>query len=107
MNNTSRRNALKVLAAATLGAIPLIAKAEGKKKKGEAAAGVAFVKVGEGMAAGVKYVEKTPDATKACKFCALYTDSGMQDGKAAGKCSLFPNQFVLAEATCASFAKKA
>ena len=55
------------------------------------------------QATGLKYVEKTPDATKKCSNCQLY-----QGGKDAwGGCPLFAGKKVAAEGWCSAWVKKA
>lgn len=80
-----------------------------------------LVKVGEGMAAGVNYVEDTAQVKKAelkiersgvkfadqhCANCGFYSKVGTKDGKEVGKCTIFSGQLVHAKAWCSTWNKK-
>jgi hypothetical protein len=107
--NQSRRDFFKQ----ALGAVALTFLA----LKAGAAEVLKFVVPGQGMAASVNYTEDkkkakkdlqierqgVPFAQQKCSGCALYTKV---DDK-SGKCALFPNQLVKANAWCASWSKKA
>lgn len=79
---------------------------------------IKYVKPGVGLAGSVNYnddrtkVKKELQADRAgvkfkdqkCSACMLYTKDSK--GGAYGKCSLFPNETVKADAWCASWSKK-
>jgi len=117
--NSSRRQFFKT-SIATLGAavaaptlfqtlFPSLAQAQAACK---------FVVPGQGMAAGVNYVEDKKNFKKElqivrngvaykdqdCSTCALYVKDAKED---FGKCALFPNECVKPKAICASWNKKA
>jgi hypothetical protein len=85
--------------------------------KARAAETMKFVVPGQGMAASVNYSEDKKKvkkdlqtdrqgvkfANQKCSVCALYT----KVDEKAGKCALFPNEYVKANAWCASWSKKA
>lgn len=134
-HNSNRRDFLRntfqwvgLVAAAPL-FLKSIASAEERRRGGGSAAPAAgaggdalpLVKPGEGMAAGVNYVEDKAQVKKAelkidrsgvkfadqhCGNCGFYTKVGMKDGKEIGKCTIFAGQAVHSNAWCSTWNKK-
>ncbi|KYG67273.1 hypothetical protein AZI86_09730 [Bdellovibrio bacteriovorus] len=65
---------------------------------------------GDSTAKAVKYVEdyKKVPASKGnhCANCAFYAKKEIRAGKEVGTCLIFAGKYVLADAYCASWAKK-
>jgi hypothetical protein len=56
------------------------------------------------QAAALKYVEKTPDATKKCSGCQLYQGKATDEW---GACPLFGGKKVAGAGWCSAWVKKA
>lgn len=132
--NSSKRSFLQVLAAAVgLGLVfnqfqlsqaeeKRRAKKEDDKKSGGADLDLPMVKMGEGMAASLNYVDKKSalknESLKSertgvkwdqqfCEGCLLFTAVGKKGSDSLGKCQLFQGHLVNAKGWCNSWAKKA
>lgn len=132
-NNGSRRSFFSTLfkTAAVVSLLPGWAVAERRRapRGGGAAAGAAgsanlpWAKATDAGPSAVNYHASYKDVKEAkhkierskvafgpqqvCSTCTLYTAAGKKDSKDAGKCTLFANALVPADAWCSSWTKKA
>lgn len=107
MKPSDRREFLKVLGvfAGTVALAPLFNHSAHADPK------VPLVDLKDGTAKAVKYVEdhkKVPHAKgNSCANCSFYKKVEMRAGKEVGTCLIFSGKYVLANAYCNSWAKKA